>query len=130
MKFNRLTNIQFNLWGSVIAWKVKWKTHDLNHDLTFSVCTINCVCHSIRSMFRVFGIYNFVVGSEVGLYRTSRPVRNSGKFSKSEWSGNWMFSFPDASLLTVKKYLWFFQKKNKRHSGYYPECDSVIFWKN
>ena len=35
---------------------MKGKTHDLNHDLTFS---INCVCHSIRSMFRVLGMYNF-----------------------------------------------------------------------
>ena len=41
------------------AWKVKGKTHDLNHDLIFSAHTINCVCHSIRSMFRVLGIYNF-----------------------------------------------------------------------
>ena len=38
---------------------MKWKTHDLNHDLTFSAHTINFVCHSIRSMFRVLGIYNF-----------------------------------------------------------------------
>ena len=30
------------------------------HDLTFSAHTIDCVCHSIRSMFRVLGIYNFV----------------------------------------------------------------------
>ena len=35
------------------------KTHDLNHDLTFYAHTFNCVCHSIRSMFRVLGIYNF-----------------------------------------------------------------------
>ena len=27
--------------------------------LTFSAHTINCVCHSIRLMFRVLGIYNF-----------------------------------------------------------------------
>jgi hypothetical protein len=40
---------------------VKGKTHDLNHDLTFSAHTLNCVCHSIRSMFRVLGIYNFGV---------------------------------------------------------------------
>ena len=26
----------------------------------FTAYTINCVCHSIRSMFRVLGIYNFV----------------------------------------------------------------------
>jgi hypothetical protein len=39
--------------------KVKGKTHDLNHDLTISAHTINYVCHSIRSMFRVLGIYNF-----------------------------------------------------------------------
>ena len=38
---------------------MKGKTHDLNHDLTFSAHTITCVCHSIRSMFRVLGIYNF-----------------------------------------------------------------------
>ena len=38
---------------------MKGKTHDLNHDLTFSAHTINCVCHSIRSMFRVLGMYNF-----------------------------------------------------------------------
>ena len=38
---------------------VKEITQDLNHDLTFSAHTINCVCHSIRSMFRVLGIYNF-----------------------------------------------------------------------
>ena len=38
---------------------MKGKTHDLNHDLTFSAHTINCVCHSIRSMFRLLGIYNF-----------------------------------------------------------------------
>ena len=35
------------------------KAHDLNHDLTFSAHTINFVCHSIRSMFRVLGKYNF-----------------------------------------------------------------------
>ena len=29
------------------------------HDWTFSTHTFNCVCHSIRSMFRVLGIYNF-----------------------------------------------------------------------
>ena len=38
---------------------MKGKTHDLNHDLTFSAHTIICVCHSIRSMFKVLGIYNF-----------------------------------------------------------------------
>ena len=36
---------------------MKGKTHDLNHDLTFSAHTINCVCNSIRSMFRVLCIY-------------------------------------------------------------------------
>ena len=38
---------------------MKGKTHDLNHDLIFSAHTINCVCHSLRSMFRVLGVYNF-----------------------------------------------------------------------
>ena len=44
---------------------MKGKTHDLNHDLTFFAHTINCVCHSIRSMFRVLGIYNFGIRANV-----------------------------------------------------------------
>ena len=43
---------------------MKGKTHDLNHDLTFSAHTINRVCHHIRSMFRVLGIYNFAIHKE------------------------------------------------------------------
>ena len=38
---------------------MKLITHDLIHDLTFSAHTFKCVCHIIRSMFRVLGIYNF-----------------------------------------------------------------------
>ena len=45
--------------GQDISLKSESKTHDLNHDLTFSAHTINCMCHSIRSMFRVLGVYNF-----------------------------------------------------------------------
>ena len=39
---------------------MKGKTHELNHDLTFSAHIINYVCHSIKAMFRVLGTYNFV----------------------------------------------------------------------
>ena len=59
---NRLTHTQYNLWGRILAWKVKGKTYDSNHDLRFFAHTINCVCHSIRSTFRVLGIYNFAFG--------------------------------------------------------------------
>ena len=41
--------------------------------------------------------------SILGLYWTSRPLWKSGKFSKSELSQNWTFSFPDARLLTLLK---------------------------
>ena len=41
---------------------MKGKTHDLTHDLTFYAHTMKCVCHSIRSMFRVLGVYNFDLG--------------------------------------------------------------------
>ena len=34
-------------------------TNDLTRELTFTAHTINGVCHSIKSMFRVLGIYNF-----------------------------------------------------------------------
>ena len=65
--------MKFSVWGSVWAWKVKWITHDLNHDLTFYAHSINYVCHSIRSMFRVLGIYNFdqwqkVSGKNIHIY--------------------------------------------------------------
>ena len=49
--------MQFNVWYKLE--KRKEITHDLNRDLHFTAHTINCVCHSIRSMFRVLGIYNF-----------------------------------------------------------------------
>ena len=38
---------------------LKSKFDDLSHDLTFYAHTIDYVCHSIRSMFRVLGMYNF-----------------------------------------------------------------------
>ena len=40
---------------------MKGKTHDSNHDLTFSAHTINCVCHSKRLMFRVVVVVVVVV---------------------------------------------------------------------
>ena len=46
---------------------------------------------------------------QVGLYRTSRPVRKSGKISNSGLSRNRTFSFPDAGLLTLLK----IEKKSK-----------------
>ena len=48
--------------GQDISLRSERKSHDLNHDLTFSAHTINCVCQSIRSMFRVLWIYNFGEG--------------------------------------------------------------------
>ena len=50
--------------GQFISLKSKMNNHDLNHDLTFYAHTFNCVCHSIRSMFRVLGMYNFVLGMQ------------------------------------------------------------------
>jgi glycine cleavage system regulatory protein len=57
---------------------LKSETNDLNHDLTFSAHTIKCECHSIRSMFRVLGIYNFSASSrthpELRLMKTCTHV--------------------------------------------------------
>ena len=55
-----------------ISLKSERKTHDINHGLTFSAHTINCVCHSIRSMFRVLGIYNI---------DHSMPICNTGNYA-------------------------------------------------
>jgi hypothetical protein len=58
-KFKLANTHTIQCMGQDISLKSEMKTHDLNHDLTFSAHTINCACHSIRSMFRVLGIYNF-----------------------------------------------------------------------
>ena len=50
--------------GQDISLKSKRKAHDLNHDLTFYAHTFDCVCHSIMSMFRVLGVYNFGGGTK------------------------------------------------------------------
>ena len=42
--------------GQDISLTSERKKHDLNHDLTFAH-TINWMCHSIKSMFRVLGTY-------------------------------------------------------------------------
>ena len=55
---------------------MKGKTHDLNNDLTFSANTINCVCHSIRSMFRVLGMYNFGSGINYEIGFISKNMRS------------------------------------------------------
>jgi hypothetical protein len=51
-----------------------------------------------------FGNFSDGMGWDgLGLYRTSGPVRKSGKLTKSGLSGNRTFSFPDAGLLTLLK---------------------------
>ena len=73
---------------------------------------------SLEFTFHCMCLYLSIPAIDVGLYRTSRPVRKSGKFSKSRLSGNRTFSFPDAGLLTLLKIeekiqkTNFFQKKN------------------
>ena len=70
-----------------ISLKSERKTHDLNHNLTFSAHTINCVCHSIRSMFRVLGMFNFAQSSEFSfIEQLNRGVSGStlGFKSKSD----------------------------------------------
>ena len=38
------------------------RVKEITHDVTFYCThTINCVCQSIMSMFRVLGIYNFAL---------------------------------------------------------------------
>ena len=59
MKFKQGNTHTIQCMGQDISLKSERKTHDLNHDLTFSAHTINCVCHSMTSMFRVLGVYNF-----------------------------------------------------------------------
>ena len=63
--------------GQDISLKSERETHDLNHDLTFSAHTINCVRHSIRSMFKVLGIYNFGSAISFWFYKLSSDVQKN-----------------------------------------------------
>ena len=67
---------------------MKGKTHDLNHDLTFSIHTINCVCHSIRSMFRVLGIYNFGCEKDIGYKYINIYFFNHSNSASFTWKLN------------------------------------------
>ena len=59
---------------------MKEKTHDLNHDSTFSAHTINCVCHNIRLMVRVLGINNFRLGQK---HETNKKnTKKHGRYRK------------------------------------------------
>ena len=64
---------------------MKENTHDLNHILTFSAHTINCVWHSIRPMFRVLGIHNFAFN--LNLFTGRYPWSDRG-FSGPQPEGN------------------------------------------
>ena len=55
-------------------------THDLNHDFYhLTAHTINCVCQSIRSMFRVPGISNFALIFFSTSASKIRPTKNCKK---------------------------------------------------
>ena len=64
------------------------------HDLMFSAHTINCVCHSIRSMFRVLGMYNFANDpqrsgpvTERQKIRSNNPKHHSFRCPGGKWPG-------------------------------------------
>ena len=62
MKFKQANTHTIQCMGQDMCLKSERKKPiDLNNDFTFSAHTINCVCHSMRSMFRVLGIYNFSI---------------------------------------------------------------------
>ena len=81
---------------------MKGKTHDLNHDLTFYAHTIKCVCHNIRSMFRVLGIYNFESNPKCNFHHTWYQeeriviISNVKPFHKTQ----------HISLLHLQKKIW------------------------
>ena len=64
---------------------ISLKSERKNHDLTFSAHTINCMCHSIRSMFRVLGIHNFGTSTKWFLFGTSHGHLPEKKNSDLKW---------------------------------------------
>ena len=85
MKFKQTNTHTLQCMGQDIS----LKTHDLNHDLTFSAHKINCVCHSIRSMFRVLGMYNF--GFPLG-FKQSKGSSWIFQPKTSWWKSSWLKS--------------------------------------
>ena len=79
----------------------------------FTAYTINCVCHSIRSMFRVLGIYN--IGAR-GSWLTVEQLTQSSKASK-DWCKRFSFFLFFPSYFGSYFSLWVFfslsaRKKN------------------
>ena len=85
---------------------MKLKTHDLNHDLTFSAHTINCVCHSIRSMFRVLGIYNFAHFPQK-IYKLSKTNIFFSCFEGTRGENKNKYFTPKTSLYIIIKHHWY-----------------------
>ena len=42
----------------------------------FTAHTIECVCHSIRPMFGVLGLYNFAFGSKINEFERKKSEKN------------------------------------------------------
>ena len=74
---NRLTHIQCIGQGISLKNETKKK-----HDLNVIAHKINCVCHSIRSMFRVLGMYNF------GLVRKVLKLSGGPVTAERWWRSN------------------------------------------
>ena len=71
-----------------------WCSFVLLYSTLFSPTRKKGFIKDSSSLCKVFvHFYNML--SLLGLYQTSRPVRKSGKLSKSGLSGNQMFSFPE-----------------------------------
>ena len=65
-------------------WFKPWFKH-------FTAHTINCVCHNIRSMFRVLGMYNFGLNQpkfQIMLYR-KEPIAWHCVIFKTNWFDDW-----------------------------------------
>ena len=70
-----------------------------------------------------FQVIKWFQSRPLGLYRTSRPVRKYGTFSKSRLSGSRTFSFPDARLLTLLK----IEEKNEKNKFFKINFSNFFF---
>ena len=85
----------------------------------FTAHTFNCVCHSIRSMFRLLGVYNFDQSLKKLFYLfrlVILPRQHTWSTTKVTRSGSNM-NTPQA----------FFQLKRPDFTN--PNCTRLIFWR-
>ena len=98
--------------GQGISLKSKWKSWIKSWVIYFTAHTINCVCHCIKSMFRILSVYNF------------------GKAYDYKWFQNLWFVNPSyaSQTFTLCDILLLSRKGIDEKNEFGKSSSAVMFW--